>query len=92
MRFAEYRAPKLKNLGSNHTDLLLHIDNSEGKVPFFSRDKKGHFEVPGKLLWDYGTSSVGLMWQIGMKHYHLFYAFCDRILGDKVITVRDRFV
>jgi hypothetical protein len=46
----------LPDIGPNHKEYVLHLNNSDGTIPYVSKGENGIFEIPKDLLWEYGLS------------------------------------
>ena len=60
IRFRDFHEYKLRPLGPSHTEIMLSFNNSDGRLPFVSRDESGKFEMPVELLWQEGLALSSL--------------------------------
>ena len=58
VRFFDPTSPWMTSMGANHTDLVLHLNNSDGRLPLVTREEKGAFKLPLDLLWSKGNQQV----------------------------------
>ena len=58
LRFFDPTSPWMASLGANHTDVVLHLNNSDGRLPLVTREEKGAFLLPMDLLWSKGNQQV----------------------------------
>jgi hypothetical protein len=54
IRVEEARHVKLKQLGHNHEDMVLYLNNSQNNIPFVSQGENGCVQYPSSLFWDHG--------------------------------------
>jgi hypothetical protein len=83
VRFADPHRLHLKDLGTNHTEMVLHLNNSARALPFVTPGENGVFSMPLDMLWSQGLSTVSIFWRLGLKPWTLVDTFCDTILGNK---------
>ena len=69
VRFADQHNFTLKPLGSSHTEILLHVDNSNGSLPFLTKEAEAKFEMPMQLLWSDGLALSTLASLPGKTNY-----------------------
>ena len=60
VRFADQHNLKLSDAGPSHTEFYLHIDNSNGTVPFLTKEREAKFVMPMNILWHEGMSLATL--------------------------------
>ncbi|XP_040566925.1 UDP-glucuronosyltransferase 2B16 [Lepeophtheirus salmonis] len=59
LRFADSHGFNFKELGANHTDIQLTINNTDGQLALISRED-GRFVTPNGFFWDHGLDWKGL--------------------------------
>ena len=58
LRFFDPTSPWMSSMGENHTDVVLHLNNSDGRLPLVTKEEKGAFKLPLDLLWSKGNQQV----------------------------------
>ena len=77
---------KLKDLGSNHREILLALDNEDGNLPLLTKEKEAKFEMPIEMLWKYGLSLFSIEYiQPFIGQWILVQAFCHQLLSNKTL-------
>ena len=61
VRFFDPTSPWMTSMGANHTDIVLHLNNSDGRLPLVTSEEKGAFKLPLDLLWSKGNQQVRLI-------------------------------
>ena len=77
-------AEPLKPLGENHSEVHLHTENRDGRIPFVKKGPQEHFEVPVKKLWDHGlyhSYPPYVMYQVASNSLHV----CDQLISNKTL-------
>ena len=84
MRFQDGHQFKLKELGPNHREILLYLDNQEGLLPFVSVEKEGKFSMPVELLWQEGLS-LSTIFKLPKNPWSVVKAFCHTLLSNQTL-------
>ncbi len=85
LRFEDFHGTRFKPLGPNHTEIVLHLNNSDGSIPFVSHGEQGVFKMPMEHLWANGLSQFRIFWDIGLKPWQIVDAYCDQLLANPTI-------
>ena len=67
----------------NHTQMLRALDNSRGKYPYLTQEKRASFELPQDLLWSKGLNMLTIL--NALDAWKVMDGFCEDILGDKLL-------
>ena len=87
MRFEDSHQFKLKKLGSNHQEILLSFNNSEGQLPFVSKEEKGKFTMPVDFLWQEGLD-ISANLKLGTFQnpwLTVIHKYCHQILSNTTL-------
>ena len=77
---------KLKDLGSNHREILLALNNEDGNLPLLTKEKEAKFEMPIEMLWKHGLSIFSIEYiQPWIGQWILVQAFCHQLLSNKTL-------
>lgn len=69
----------------NHTHLLRSLDNSNGSLPYLSREPKARFSLPMELLWSKGLNVLNLLDNLEiLDGWRVMEAYCDNLLGAEL--------
>eukprot|EP00096_Caligus_rogercresseyi_P003898 TRINITY_DN1774_c0_g1_i1.p1 TRINITY_DN1774_c0_g1~~TRINITY_DN1774_c0_g1_i1.p1 ORF type:complete len:119 (-),score=17.14 TRINITY_DN1774_c0_g1_i1:170-526(-) len=61
IRFRDQHGLTLRPLGAGHKEILLSLNNSDGRIPFLTVEEEGSFSVPMDLLWSNGLSILSIL-------------------------------
>ena len=89
VRFADKHGLRLRPLGANHTEIVLHLDNTAGDIPYTSAGRDGRFAMPMELLWSDGNSLATLL-KLAQDPWKVVRTYCDQLLGNDDLIARLR--
>ena len=84
-RFQDTHQFELKNIGSNHREIVLALNNEDGNLPFVTKEVEGKFGMPVELLWEVGLS-LSTIFKL-QKPWSWVQAYCHQILSN--VTLHD---
>jgi len=67
----------------NHSQILRALDNSHGKYPYLTSEKRAAFELPQELLWSKGLNILTIV--KALDAWKVMDGFCEDLLGDENI-------
>lgn len=82
VRFGDPRGLKLSPIESNHTEIVLHLNNSDGQIPFTSHSEHAVFSIPMDNMWTDGQSMALAFKLMATKGnpWTTFGAYCHHVL------------
>ena len=80
VRFQDTHEFKLKNLGSNHREIVLALKNEDGNLPFVTKEVEGKFGMPVELLWEEGLS-LSTIFKVS-NAWSVVQAYCHQVLSN----------
>ena len=84
VRFQDSHQFQLKDLGPNHRQILLALDNQEGHLPFVSVEKQGKFGMPVELLWQEGLT-LSTIFKLPKNPWSVVSAYCHTLLSNQTL-------
>lgn len=85
LRFQDHHQYKLKPLGPNHREILLAMDNQNGKIPFVTHETEGKFSTPVEFLWQDGLDFTSIF-KVPKNPWNVVTAYCHFLLSNKTWT------
>ena len=82
VRYEDPNGLQLTPAGSNHSEIILHLNNSDGSIPWTTPGEKGVFHMPMHHMWDIGLNLFGIFSE-GGKPWQLISGYCNSLLSDK---------
>ena len=89
MRYEDPNGLKLKPFGSNFSEIVLNLNNTDGSIPLTSKGEKGVFSMPMPLLWTKGLNLLSLF-NMGANPYAVATAYCEQLLSNEALKDRLR--
>ncbi|KAF4523516.1 UDP-glycosyltransferase-03 [Ephemera danica] len=68
----------------NITFTSLAVDNSDGHIPFVTKEKRGRFILPLDIMWEQGLNPFG----VPLDAFRTITPMCDTLLGDLELRKR----
>jgi len=84
LRFLDSHQFKLKDLGPDHREIVLALDNQGGHLPFVSVEKHGKFGMPVELLWQEGLT-LSAIFKLPKNPWSVVSAFCHTLLSNQTL-------
>ncbi|CAB4068802.1 UGT [Lepeophtheirus salmonis] len=86
IRFRDQHNLTLKSLGPRHKEILLAINNTQGNIPFLTREEEGVFQIPMDLLWNEGLSILSIL-QLPGSPWKVVEEHCAKMLNSELIEI-----
>ena len=88
LRLQDNHQFKLKPLGPNHREILLAMDNSDGSIPFLTKEVEGKFTMPVEFLWSDGSHLTNIF-KLGIElgnPWKVVTSYCHFLLSNETLT------
>ena len=71
-------------MGSNFSEIVLHLNNSDGSLPFTTKSELGVFSLPMDLLWTRGLN-LATLFNVGANPWTVVTAYCEVLLSNEAL-------
>eukprot|EP00095_Tigriopus_kingsejongensis_P007274 maker-scaffold144_size312663-snap-gene-2.33 protein:Tk07274 transcript:maker-scaffold144_size312663-snap-gene-2.33-mRNA-1 annotation:"udp-glucuronosyltransferase 2b31-like isoform 1" len=89
LRFADSHGLQLRPLGPKHKEIYIHLNNSDGSLPYVSQAEHGVFEMPMQLIWDDGLALFNVL-KIREKPWKMVAGFCHQLFQNQALITELR--
>jgi len=84
LRLQDNHQFKLKQLGPNHREILLAMNNSDGSIPFLTQETEGKFTMPVEFLWQEGLSLTNIF-TLPKNPWYVVTSYCHFLLSNETL-------